>query len=144
MQFEVGRSDPARDWNYLQPAIVPGETKPTTWTVAFDLDPAVAGRPVFTIVAGGRGANLDLLLNGQKRGELRIAEIGLQHIRTVPHGELTVHAYHFDRAWLRPGRNTLALTFARPGGRTEEGAQWVYQNWTNYVAYDFLRLELEP
>jgi hypothetical protein len=62
----------------------------------------------------------------------------------LPNGELAVHEYRFDRALLRPGRNTLVLTFGRPGGRTEEGAQWVYQNWTNHVAYDFIRLELEP
>jgi rhamnogalacturonan endolyase len=144
VRFVVGRSDPARDWNYLQPAVVPGEAEPTTWTIAFDFEPALAGEPVVTIVAGGRGADLDVLLNGAKIGELHIGEIGLQHIRTVPNGELTVHEYRFDRALIRPGRNTLALTFARPGGRTEEGAQWVYQNWTNYIAYDFIRLEMSP
>jgi len=144
VQFEVGRSDPAHDWNYLQPALVPGEAKPTTWAVTFDFDAVQPGRPILTVVAGGRGVNLDLAINGVKIGELRIDEIGLQHIRTVPNGELTVHEHAFDRAALRPGRNTLTLSFARPGGRTEEGAQWVYQNWTNYVAYDLIRLELAP
>lgn len=144
VRFVVGRSNPARDWNYLQPAVVGGESKPTTWTIVFDLDTVPAGKPVLTVVAGGRGADLDVYINEAKIGELRIDEIGLQHIRTVPHGELTGHEFAFARTLLRPGRNTLELTFARPSGRTEEGAQWIYQSWTNYLAYDFLRLELAP
>jgi rhamnogalacturonan endolyase len=133
MHFEVGRSDPSRDWNYLQPAIVQGESEPTSAVVTFDFDRSIPGNPLLTVVAGGRSVNMEVLLNAEKIGDLRIDNIGLQHIRTVPFGELTVHRYGFDRSLLQREGNRLTLRFA--GSR---------QAWTKYIAYDFLRMELVP
>ena len=133
MHFEIGKSDPGRDWNYLQPAIVQGESEPTSAVVTFDVDLALPGDPVLTVVAGGRGARMEVLVNAEKIGDVRIDNIGLQHIRTVPYGELTVHRYGFDRSLLQEEGNRLTLRFA--------GAR---QAWTSYIAYDFLRMELAP
>ena len=133
MNFKVGQSDPARDWNYLQPAIVQGESEPTSAVVTFDFDASIPGNPMLTVVAGGRSANMEVLVNGEKVGDLRIDNIGLQHIRTVPYGELTVHRYGFDRSLLDEKGNRLTLRFA--GTR---------QAWTQYIAYDFLRMEMVP
>jgi rhamnogalacturonan endolyase len=133
MHFDIGKSDARRDWNYLQPAIVQGESEPTSAVVTFDVDSSLPGDPVLTVVAGGRSARMEVLVNAEKIGDLRIDNIGLQHIRTVPYGELTVHRYSFDRALLQQQGNRLTLRFA--GGR---------QAWTSYIAYDFLRMELAP
>lgn len=144
MDFVVGQSDPKKDWNYLQPAIVRGESKPTSAVIRFEFDPSVSGNPVLTVVAGGRGVNMEILVNGQTLGDLKIANIGLQHIRSVPYGELTVHRYGFDRSVLRSGSNQVTLRFVGRGGVTEEDKQWSYEKWTSYIAYDFLRMELVP
>ena len=72
-------------------------------------------------------------MNAEKIGDLRIDNIGLQHIRTVPYGELTVHRYSFDRSLLQQEGNRLTLRFAA-----------ARQAWTSYIAYDFLRMELVP
>jgi len=142
IHFVMGRSDPKEDWNYLQPAIVRGESKPTSAVVRFDFDASVPGDPVLTVVAGGRGVSMEILMNGEKIGDLEIQNIGLQHIRTVPYGELTVHRFEFDRSLLREGSNQVTLRFVGRGGLTEEDKQWSYHKWTSYIAYDFIRLEL--
>lgn len=134
VQFEIGRSVPARDWNYLQPAVAAGESEPTVWRIVFDFDPALVGDPALTVVAGGRGAELEVAVNDQSVGTLKIDGVGLQHIRTVPNGELVTRMFPFRRELLRAGRNEVAFRFqARRGGAA---------NWTRYVAYDFVRLEL--
>jgi len=133
MHFKIGQSDPAKDWNYLQPAIVQGESEPTSAVVSFEFDASLPGNPMLTVVAGGRSVNMEILVNAEKIGDLKIDNIGLQHIRTVPYGELTVHRYHFDRSLLHKEGNQLTLRFA--GTR---------QAWGQYIAYDFLRIELVP
>ena len=142
MNFKIGKSDPKKDWNYLQPAIIQGEKEPTSAGISFDFDHSIPGDPLLTIVAGGRSVSMEILINGKKIGNLKIARIGLQHIRTVPYGELTVHKYSFDRSLLQAADNQVTLRFAGAGEATEETKQWNYQNWTNYIAYDFIRMEM--
>jgi rhamnogalacturonan endolyase len=142
MNFKIGKSDPQKDWNYLQPAIIQGEEEPTSAGITFEFDASIPGDPLLTVVAGGRSVSMDILINGKKIGDLKITRIGLQHIRTVPFGELTVHKYPFDRSLLQTGANQLTLRFAGAGEATEETKQWNYPKWTSYIAYDFIRLEM--
>ncbi|MCC5833108.1 MAG: hypothetical protein JJU20_00085 [Opitutales bacterium] len=140
VNFDIGRSDPARDWNYLQPASVQGENIPTTWTIAFDLKERPSGEMVLTIVCGGRSAHLDLRMNGQLIGELITGNIGLQHIRTAAYGELLVREFSFDAAILKQGRNQLSLSFDREADIGTDAHNHP-GNWPRYIAYDFIRLE---
>jgi len=142
MNIKIGKSDPKKDWNYLQPAIIQGEKEPTSAGISFDFDPSIPGDPLLTVVAGGRSVSMEILINDKKIGDLKIARIGLQHIRTSPNGELTVHKYSFDRSLLQAGDNQLTLRFAGAGEATEETKQWNYPKWTSYIAYDFIRMEM--
>lgn len=140
VNFDIGRSDPARDWNYLQPAAVQGENRFTTWTVAFDLEVVPTEEMVLTIVCGGRSAQLDVRMNEHLIGELRTETIGLQHIRSAPYGELLVREFSFDAEILHQGRNQLSLSFDREADIGTD-AHVHSGNWTRYIAYDFIRLE---
>ncbi len=142
IHFEIGKSDIKKDWNYIQPAIVQGEKQPTSAVISFDFDPAVPGNPLLTVVAGGRGTKLEILVNDEKVGDLNIKDIGLQHVRTAPYGELTVHRYSFDRALLQAGNNKVTLRFLGAGQKTAEMKEWHYQKWTSFISYDFLRMEM--
>lgn len=142
MNFTIGKSDPKKDWNYLQPAIVQGEKEPTTSVINFDFNASIQGKPLLTVVAGGRSVNMEVLINGKIIGDLKIADIGLQHIRTAPYGELTVNRYSFDRSLLKSGNNQVRLRFLGAGSATEEAKEWHYQSWTSYIAYDFIRMEM--
>ncbi len=141
LNFDIGRSVPGRDWNYLQPAIVEGESVPTRASVRFELEEPPDGQAILTVVCGGRGARLHVAINGTTVGHLTTGNIGLQHIRTAPYGELLVREFTFDAGLLRERRNELTLTFGSGDAGTD--AHNHPSDWTRYIAYDFLRLEVE-
>ncbi len=141
VNYIIGKSTPARDWNYLQPALVPGRHTPTTWNIDFKLKKVPAGSPVLTLVCGGRYASLNVFANGHKIGHIH-TNIGLQYVRTAPYGELIMENFHFPRKLLKAGNNTVSLSFASALPGSGKIARKVRANWTSFMAYDCIRLSM--
>ncbi len=141
VDYTIGKSTPARDWNYLQPAIVQGHRTPTTWNIHFKLKKVPAGSPVLTMVCGGRYASLNVFTNGKKIGHIH-TNIGLQYVRTAPYGELIIENFHFPRRDLKTGDNTVSLSFASALPGSGKLARKVRANWTSFMAYDCIRLSV--
>ena len=138
VNFVIGKSKEAEDWNYLQPAQVKGETKPVVWAINFDLPTMLSGEAFLTIALGStRDATMDVFVNDAKVGRLRypyadardaIDSIG---IRAGMYGRYTEDVLRFPASELKQGRNIVTL---QPTGRL---------NWLSYVLYDCVRLEVE-
>ncbi len=141
VNYTIGKSTLARDWNYLQPAIVQGHRTPTTWNIHFKLQKVPAGSPVLTMVCGGRNARLTILANGQRIGQIHTS-IGLQYVRTAPYGELIIENFHVARGVLHTGWNDIALTFANSADNAGRHIRQARQNWTSFMAYDCIRLSV--
>ena len=141
VNYVIGKSTPARDWNYLQPAIVQGHHTPTTWNIDFKLKKVPAGSPVLTMVCGGRNARLNVFANGHRLGQIHTS-IGLQFVRTAPYGELILKNFVFRRGMLHAGWNKIALTFATSLHGNVGHIRQARQNWTSFMAYDCIRLSM--
>lgn len=144
VNYIIGKSDFSKDWNYLHPETVKGEYKAVTWTVKFDLEKIPEGNPLLTIVYGGRDANLDIVLNGNKIGELimDIKHIGA-NIRSAPYGELLKKEYEFNKNILVEGENTLLFTFDNSLVDEQAKMDSFRQSWYHHIGYDFIRLEMK-
>lgn len=141
VHYVVGESDWSRDWNYIHPAVVQGETASTSWKISFDMQAVPDTGALLSIMCSGRKANARILLNGEPLGDL-VVDIGSHHARTAPVGETVCRKYRILPGQLVEGQNTLELTFIKPGRKAETQ---VSQNWTSWLCYDFLQLEvLEP
>jgi len=142
IRFIVGESDFKRDWNYIQPAAVLDENHPVVWEIEFDLEePSEAY--LFTVVCGGRNASVDVLVNGTKIGTLDPA-VGQHHIRTCPFGEQALRQFVIPGSLLQKGKNEIRLAFPDFDVKKDRSLDLHFQQWTKYIAYDFLRLEELP
>ncbi len=153
VNYYIGKSNPKKDWNYLQPAIVQGHKTPTTWNIHFTLATAPKDYPVLTIVGGGRYARMNVFANAVRIGSIH-TNIGLELVRTAPYGELIIRNFHFSPKLLQKGKNVISLSFASsvPGNMPKgiyratlaggKVARQVRQNWTSFMAYDVIRLSM--
>jgi HEAT repeat protein len=145
VHYTVGESDWSRDWNYIQPACIKEEGKPTTWTIDFQIDELPKAKTLLTIACAGRGAKAFVMLNSEKLGNLNVSYMGVQHVRTHPYGEMVLREYEIDPEKLNRGTNTIELTFSLAKSKGELVESVVsgkrFRNWTSWLSYDFIRLE---
>jgi len=131
VNFIVGKSNPAKDWNYAQPPVKgeDGTWHGTTWRVTFHQDHAGTGKAVLRLaVCGSRGNSLEVAVNGKTIGLSDLPNSGVMHrdgIRAIE----TEEDYPFDAALLTAGENHIELTTHA-------------KDWTDGVLYDYLRLEV--
>jgi HEAT repeat protein len=137
VDYLVGESDWSQDWNYIHPAIVQGEAKPTAWKIRFDIESIPDAELLLSIMCSGRGAKAKVFLNDFKLGDLAV-DIGSHHARTAPVGETVCRKYRISPEQIRVGRNTLEISFA--GSDTDSETQF-FQSWTSWLCYDFIQLE---
>jgi rhamnogalacturonan endolyase len=127
VNFVIGKSDWARDWNYAQP---PRDGRPTTWSITFNLPDAPHGKATLRLaICGSRGrGGIQVAVNDQPVGGTgRLLDSGVLH-RDGIRGYWEERDVPFDAALLKAGMNVIKLTNT---GR----------NWTEGVLYDYLRLE---
>jgi len=135
VNYVVGKSDWARDWNYCQPARrMPDQrlATATTWTVQFDLPETPRGRATLRLAfAGNRSpSGVDVLVNEAVAGRTGpLPDTGVMH-RDGIRGYWFERKVSFDAALMKAGTNTLKLRLP-------------VQNWVDGVLYDYVRLELE-
>ncbi|MCS7089669.1 MAG: polysaccharide lyase family protein [Verrucomicrobiota bacterium] len=158
VDFEVGRSDWRRDWNYVQPPRIvagaglqspeeeetdensdsmagPSSGRPkvesTTWTIRFQMPRLVRGRAVLRLAfcGAGPGCRVEVSVNDRPIGDTGLLPYtGTMH-RDGIEGYWTERRIWFDAAWLRLGENCIRLHVPAT-------------IWTQGVLYDCLRLEV--
>ncbi|MEZ5275340.1 MAG: DUF1961 family protein [Opitutaceae bacterium] len=138
VNYIVGESDWSKDWNYIHPAIVQGEDRATSWTISFTLESIPDAECLLSIMCSGRSARAQLILNGEKLGDLNV-NIGTHHVRTSPIGETVCREYRVDPARLKQGRNRLEISFSKGTGHEDD---LHFQQWTSWLCYDFIQMEV--
>ena len=110
VNFIVGKSDPARDWNYAQPPVKgeDGSWHGTTWRVTFRQDHPATGKAILRVaVCGSRGNSLEVSVNGKTIGIAELPNSGVIHRDAIRSIE-TEEDYPFDAALLRRGEFILS------------------------------------
>ncbi|MDT0541941.1 polysaccharide lyase family protein [Streptomyces lonegramiae] len=143
--YRVGRSSPARDWNYLQFQQIDG-VRQAPWRILFDLDEAPrAGRTATLTVAlaawsldtarsvPSRPTHLAISVNDEKTvWRFEPDDSRGATYRSGCSGGYFRRIFSFDAAVLRRGENEITLTI-----NEDTGPEMV-----NTAAYDAIRLEL--
>jgi rhamnogalacturonan endolyase len=132
VNFIIGKSDYAKDWNYVQPPRQgpDGKWHGTTWKITFNMDKVPEGKATLRLaICGTRDTTIDVGVNGHP-----IGTTGLLPSSGVMHrdGIRAVELYRdlpFDTSLLVPGTNVITLTTHA-------------RDWTGGVLYDYLRLEI--
>ncbi len=153
VDFVIGKSDPARDWNYAQWTVY---AERPDWRIHFDLDRAQSGKATLTIgfasaqpEQGKTLTDLRVAVNGTEVAQIRLPKTGTAGYRgSAQDSPYNVRAIVFDAALLKAGENTVSLYHADgvPYARfTLAGSdQRVPANTTpGQVMYDALRLDVD-
>lgn len=134
VNYFVGKSDYTKDWNYIQPEFVPGETAPVPWKIHFTRDKPPSGKSYLTIaICSTRDTKLDVLLNGNQVAEYDYVygkNDDSAGIRSCPYGYYSEHVIAMEPSQLKAGENVITLVQVRHG------------NWSN-VMYDCIRMETD-
>jgi rhamnogalacturonan endolyase len=134
VNFVIGKSNPATDWDYAQPPTMgaDGHWHGTTWHILFDMANVPAGKATLRLaICGSRGNSVDISVNGKPIGGTGpLPNSGVMHRDGIRSIETEVDL-PFDSSMLVPGKNQIDLTATAT-------------DWTQGVLYDYLRLELAP
>jgi rhamnogalacturonan endolyase len=132
VNYVIGKSDYAKDWNYVQPPkqTADGKYEGTTWKITFDMPTIPPGKATLRLgICGTRNTTIDVGVNGHPVGSTGLLpSSGVMHrdgIRAVEY----YSDIPFDTSLLTTGTNVITLT-------THARA------WTDGVLYDYLRLEI--
>ena len=157
VDFTLGKSDPARDWNYAQWSWY---AKTPAWHLRFD-SPAQSGRATLTLgiasaqPARGKLTHVVVALNGREIGKIELPKTGTAGYRGgVQDSPYNVVRLTFDAALIAAGANDLtlqhadaqpfppAVTYAPdPNAADDEDAPGT--KGPGQVMYDAIRLEVE-
>jgi rhamnogalacturonan endolyase len=105
INYTVGTSTPAKDWNFLQPG--------GTWNVQFNVASIPAGATGASLVldsAGSNGVTLSASFNGTKVGSASISYNDSSIARDQPHGVWLSGRIAVPLAQVKTGSNTLAIS----------------------------------
>ena len=133
VNYVVGQSDWARDWNYAQPPTIDnsGKVKGTTWRITFDLAKVTPGTATLRLaLCGTRDSQIDVAVNGHPVGTTGpLPSSGVMH-RDGIRGTEIERDIPFNTSNLLAGKNVMELTTHA-------------RNWVDGVLYDYLRLEVD-
>ena len=136
LEYTVGASNPATDWNYAHSGHVDaGVWTPWKWRIHFNLAavPASGSATLTLAFAGSDSARMDIYVNGEANLFARLYPPnggGNGLIREGIHGKYGVSYVTIPVSSLNVGANTITLIEGRTGGPTE------------HVMYDYVSLEL--
>jgi rhamnogalacturonan endolyase len=133
VNFIIGRSDWARDWNYAQPPRVDdkGVWHGTTWRITFDQAKVTPGKATLRMaLCGTRDSQIDVAVNGHAIGTTgALPSSGVMHRDGIRGTEIECDL-PFDTSLLVAGKNVMELTTHA-------------RYWYDGVLYDYLRLEID-
>lgn len=133
--YTIGKSSPAKDWNYMQSAYIkPGQPAvPWLWQVKFDLQsvPKSGEATLILAMAGSNKGRLQVGVNGGVPLDTFSPPLndGNSLLRQSSHGKYSVKRIAIPMGKLRVGSNSIDLTQM---GLAD----------ADYVAYDYLALEM--
>ncbi len=135
VDFTIGKSVEARDWNYSQMTRdVGGKFVGTKWRINFDVNDMPAkpgGQAVLRVAfAAAKNANVFISVNGAEIGSTGRFGDDNAMVRAGIHGQYSEKQFRFDASLLKKGSNTIVLD-QRSGDSP----------WIN-VMYDSIRLEV--
>jgi rhamnogalacturonan endolyase len=133
--FEVGKSDPRKDWNYAQSMYITpdGRATPWKWTIRFNLPamPKSGDAALILALAGSNQANLRISLNGKKLDEFEPKlDGGNGLLRQSSYLKYSNYSIPVPLSKLHVGENTVDLDMTNTRG---EGS---------VIFYDYIALEL--
>ncbi len=134
LEFTIGKSDPAKDWNYAQCAY--GETKlvPWKWRIHFKLDAAPQGDATLTLaIASADRARINVFANDESKAVTTVTpavEGGDALLRESIHANYCVEQVTVPAGRLHAGANVITLVELSGRSRRE------------HVMYDYLSLEV--
>lgn len=108
VDYTIGKSDFAKDWNYSQWTRY---NKVPYWTIHFNLPKALTGKATLTLgVAASSGGVLQVSVNGQPAGSVTTAHTGMAPYRSG-NQDSPYHTYlvTFDASMLKAGANEIRL-----------------------------------
>ncbi len=135
VNYVIGKSNFAKDWNYAQPPVQDGSGHwfGPTWKITFDMPNTGTGKATLRLaLCGTRDTTINVTVNGKAVGTTGLLpSSGVMHRDGVRATE-----YYSDIPFagsdLVAGTNVIGLTTAN------------VRTWTQGVLYDYLRLELDP
>ncbi len=134
VNFIVGQSNYANDWNYAQPPVqeADGKWHGTTWTITFNMAQAGSGKATLRLaLCGTRDTQIDVTVNGKPVGSTGLLpSSGVMHRDAIRANEV-YSDIPFAGSDLVPGKNVIGLTTTH------------VRDWVQGVLYDYLRLELD-
>ena len=136
LEYTVGSSNPATDWNYAHSGHVDaGVWTPWKWRIHFNLAavPASGNATLTLAFAGSESARMDIYVNGEANVFARVyppSGGGNGLIREGIHCKYGVSYITIPVSSLNVGANTITLIEGRTSGSTE------------HVMYDYVNLEL--
>jgi rhamnogalacturonan endolyase len=147
VDFTVGSSDPARDWNYAQWTVY---SERPDWRIHFALPEAPHTQATLTIGfassqpgPGRKLTDLRVAVNGSEVAALELPKTGTAGYRgSVQDSTWQVKTLQFDGSLLKAGENLITLRHA--DGRQIDAFLAGGKATPGQVMYDALRLELAP
>ena len=136
LEYTIGRSNPARDWNYAQSGYParPDHLEPWKWRIHFQLERAPDAAATLTLAfASADGARIDIFANNEDHPVATCTPAvqgGNALRREAIHAKYCFHRLSLPAASLHQGANTITLIQSRI-----QGPQY-------HVMYDYLSLEL--
>jgi rhamnogalacturonan endolyase len=137
INFTIGQSDIATDWNFVQPSSANVPISNPMWNVNFDLGTApVAGSTasVYVALAANFSAALILNVNGinvtSPSTGVSLSNSSNAMIRKGIHGAFAEVRFNFPASNLHAGTNKISFSLRKTGGAT-----------SGEVMYDYIRLE---
>jgi rhamnogalacturonan endolyase len=119
LEYHIGRSSPAKDWNYAQSSYPTpsGTTTPWKWRVHFDLEQAPTSDATLTIaIASADRARILLFMNDESKSFHTLnpkVSGGNALLREGIHAKYSYYQIPVPHRSLHPGKNTLTLLQTR-------------------------------
>jgi rhamnogalacturonan endolyase len=134
LDYTVGKSDPATDWNYVQSWYPAGDKMvPWRWRIHFQLDAEPAGPATMTFaIASADRSKIDVYVNDENRALGRVTpsvQGGNAMLREGIHAKYCVEYFTIPAGRLHAGENTISIEQVKAATQA-------------HVMYDYLSLEL--
>lgn len=135
VEFTIGKSDPATDWNYVQCGYGVKALTPWRWRVHFALESAPAKEATLVLaIASANGANIQVFANDGAKAVATVTpsvQGGDALLRESIHAKYCVERVAIPAGRLRAGENMISLELAG------------VKNIRQHVMYDYLALEVK-
>jgi rhamnogalacturonan endolyase len=134
LEFTIGKSDPAKDWNYAHCGYGTKKLVPWKWRIHFNLDAAKKGDATLVLaIASAERARIEIFANDESKPVAIVTpkvQGGDALLRESIHAKYCVEQAAIPAGKLRAGENVITLVQTNVRGLRQ------------HVMYDYLSLEV--